>query len=82
MNPPKKATIHQQIEEQQQAESQQQIQQPAVCEFDSVEELLRHDALHTPVPPGIARRLEDSVGELPAPRPRSWWRRLLGGSGA
>jgi hypothetical protein len=82
MNPQKKATIHQQTQEQQQAYDQQQSQQPAVCEFATVDELLRHDALHTPVPPDIARRLEDSVVDLPAPRPRSWWRRLFGGSGA
>jgi hypothetical protein len=81
MNPQKKATIHQQTQEQQEAYNQQQTQQPAVCEFATVEELLRHDALHTPVPPAVARRLEDSVGELPLPRRRSWWRRLLGGSG-
>jgi hypothetical protein len=81
MNSQKKVTIRQQTEEQQQASNQQQIQQPAVCEFATVEELLRHDTVHTPVPPAIAQRLEASVSQLPAPR-RPWWRRLLGGSGA
>lgn len=46
-------------------------------EFAGPEELLRHDALHTPVPPAIARRLNESIGRMePAPRP--WWRRLFG----
>ena len=45
-------------------------------EFSGVEELLRHDALHTPVPPSIAGRLRESIGSL---KPnRSWWRRLFG----
>ena len=42
-----------------------------------VEEMLRHDALHTPVPPTIAHRLSESIGQMPAP-PRPWWRRLFG----
>jgi len=46
-------------------------------EFATVEEMLRHDALHTPVPPTIEHRLAESVGQLPAP-PRPWWRRFLG----
>jgi hypothetical protein len=44
-------------------------------EFSSVEELLRHDAGQTVVPPGIAQRLSQSVNEGEAPR-RAWWRRL------
>jgi hypothetical protein len=39
--------------------------------------MLRHDAIHTPVPPAIAERLEQSLAQLPHP-PRSWWRRILG----
>jgi hypothetical protein len=81
MSSQKKVTIRQQTDEQQQANHQQKIQQPTVCEFATVEELLRHDTVHTPVPPAIAQRLEASVSQLPAPR-RPWWRRLLGGSGA
>jgi hypothetical protein len=44
--------------------------------FDSVEELLRHDAGLTQVPPAVARRLRQSIAESDAPR-RAWWRRLL-----
>ena len=81
MNSQKKVTVRQQTDVQQQASNQQQSQQPTVAEFATVEELLRHDTLHTPVPPAIAQRREESVSQLPAPR-RPWWRRLLGGSGA
>jgi hypothetical protein len=46
-------------------------------EFQSVEDLLRHDAAQTAVPPEIARRLSQSIAQ-PAPPRRSWWRRLMG----
>ena len=56
--------------------SEQQTQREAPREFANVEEMLRHDALHTPVPPSIAHRLQSSIGPAtPAP---SWWKRLLG----
>lgn len=79
MNPPKKISTHRQAEEQQHTLGEHQNQQQNAREFASVEEMLRHDALHTPVPPSIARRLQDSVTDLPVPPPRSWWRRLFGG---
>ena len=40
-----------------------------------VEEMLRHDARHTPVPPNIAHRLQESIGPVDT---RPWWRRLFG----
>jgi hypothetical protein len=45
-------------------------------EFASAEEMLRHDALHTPVPPSIANRLQESLPRFEPSRP--WWKRLLG----
>lgn len=67
-------------QEQDQLEARQQQQQAASPqEFASVEEMLRHDALHTPVPPTIAHRLEESVRGLPPPPARAWWRRFFGG---
>jgi len=48
----------------------------AAREFQSVEELLRHDSAQTTVPPEIALRLSESIAQTP-PR-RSWWRKLLG----
>jgi hypothetical protein len=67
---------------QHQAEEQQHIaglhaEKQVVREFATPEELLRHDALHTPVPPNVAHRLRESIGEVPAPS-RAWWRRALG----
>jgi len=57
----------------------QQTQQAVAHEFATPEEMLRHDALHTPVPPTVAQRLQESIGKAP-PRAQSWWRRLLGGA--
>jgi hypothetical protein len=67
-----------QKEQEQLAAEQQQAQSSSGREFGSVEELLRHDALHTPVPPTIACRLEESVKQLPPSSQRAWWRRFFG----
>ncbi len=66
-------------EQQQLAAEQQQTQSSGAREFASVEEMLRHDALRTPVPPNVACRLEESVKQLPPPSSRAWWRRFFGG---
>jgi hypothetical protein len=71
-----KLTSQEQQHEQQAVQHQESLQTSAI-EFDSVEKMLRHDALHTPVPPVIGHRLEASIGSLPPPA-RSWWRRWLG----
>jgi hypothetical protein len=63
----------QEQQEQHVAERKSQV----VQEFASVEEMLRHDALHTPVPPAIAKRLQASTDTI-APPSRSWWRRFFG----
>ena len=67
-----------QKEQEQLAAEQQQTLSPSAREFASVEEMLRHDALHTLVPPTIASRLEESLKQSPPPPERAWWRRLLG----
>lgn len=64
-----------QSEQELQKEHAQEQNQQVELEFATPEELLRHDALHTPVPPAIAHRLQRSIENLP--RPRSWWRRLF-----
>jgi hypothetical protein len=51
-------------------------QQFTATEFATTEELLRHDAAHTDVPPLIAERLSKSIQNLPRPS-RSWWRRIF-----
>ena len=66
-------------EQEQLAAELQQTQSSPAREFASVEEMLRHDALHTPVPPAIAYRLDESVKQLPPPSARAWWRRFFGG---
>jgi len=52
------------------------VQQTSAREFASVEEVLRHDAGQTVVPPGIAERLARSVQNVPPPE-RSWWQRVF-----
>ena len=52
-------------------------QQTTAREFGSVEELMRHDAGQTAVPPAIAERLAQSIQKIPPPE-RSWWQRVLG----
>ncbi len=66
-------------EQEQQQAAEQQSQRPAGREFATPEEMLRHDALRTPVPPSIAHRLQNSIGQA-GPRPASWWRRFFGSS--
>jgi hypothetical protein len=65
--------------QEQQLAAQSLQQQSAAREFGSVEEMLRHDALHTPVPPKVAERLQASIRQTTPPA-SSWWRRLFGGS--
>jgi hypothetical protein len=74
----KRQTKLTQQEQEQLAASHQQTQSSAAQEFASVEEMLRHDALHTPVPPTIEHRLAESASQLPPPPGPAWWRRLLG----
>jgi len=78
MNRQSKLNSQEQEQAQQQSTAQETKQAPAL-EFATPEEMLRHDALHTPVPPTVAHRLRESIGQHPPPR-QSWWRRLLGGS--
>lgn len=50
-------------------------QQSAGLEFDSVEDMLRHDRDATYVPDSVAARLNASIEQLPPPKP--WWKRLF-----
>ena len=66
-------------EQEQEQAPLQHTQQPAVHQFANPEEMLRHDALRTPVPPAIAHRLRESIGK-PPPQGQQWWKRWFGGS--
>jgi hypothetical protein len=66
-------------EQQQQQAAEHQTQSQSDREFANAEELLRYDAAHTTVPPGIAQRLQKSAADLPAPK-TTWWKRLFGGA--
>jgi hypothetical protein len=45
-------------------------------EFNSAEELIRHDAAQVEVPSVIASRLKESLGTA-ASEKTSWWRRIF-----
>jgi hypothetical protein len=62
--------------QQQEHSAETQTVKTTAQQFDNVEQLLRYDAAQTPVPPEIARRLNQSVAESPPPR-RPWWRRIF-----
>ena len=79
MNQRSKLNSQNKEQQEQQAEAQH-TQQPAGMEFNTPEEMLRHDALHTIVPPGIALRLKDSTGGPGTPQV-PWWKRIFGGGG-
>ncbi len=71
MKPP----FHQQP--QQSGETRQQARsQDGAAQFESVEELLRHDADQNPPPPGIAEKLKGSLASEPV-KARPWWKRWL-----
>lgn len=59
-------------------EAAEKLVQGQPLQFASPEEMIRHDRLRTPVPPGIEERLRESASALP-PRRVPWWRRLFGG---
>ncbi len=67
-----------QQEQEQLAAEEQHTQSSSAQEFANAEEMLRHDALHTPVPPTIAHRLEESVKDLSPAEARAWWQRWFG----
>jgi hypothetical protein len=66
-------------QEREQTTQQQSAQRQTAVEFVSAEEMLRHDAAQTTVPPAVAERLQKSIDREPKPA-RSWWQRLFGGT--
>lgn len=63
-------------QQQQHAAEHHHEEQAAAREFGTVEEMLRHDASQTPVPPTIAHRLAESLAaDPPQPKSPAWWRR-------
>ena len=65
------------LEQEHQQALTEQTQKQSVRQFETVDELLRHDAAQMVVPPGVAKRLEQSIGQT-SPPAKSWWRWLLG----
>lgn len=60
------------------ASEQEHRQKIEAKEFATVEELLRHDANETVVPPEIAIKLDRSIVGKPGSQPKTGWRRFFG----
>ena len=81
MNPHENSKLNQRQKEQAAAkfnDSSAAQSQTTALEFDSPEDMLRHDAAQTDVPDRVAERLRESIRQEP-PRPKGWLRRLFGG---
>lgn len=65
-------------QQQEHTEEQQTHSQPG-REFANSDELLRHDAAQTAVPPEVAERLKEASEKISPPKSRSWWKNLFGG---
>lgn len=76
MNPDPQRQRFQQKQKQQQSEEVQSSQKKAGETFESVEELLRHDAAQTDPPSAIAARLKDTLEREPVQK-GPWWKRLF-----
>jgi hypothetical protein len=68
---------HKLTSQEQEQVSEIQTQKTTAREFATPEELLRHDAAQTEVPPTVSERLNESLQREPKPT-RSLWRRLTG----
>lgn len=75
MNRHQKLTTGHKAGEQQVETAESQTKQTPL-EFATPEALLRHDAMHTVVPPRVKERLQRSAAKEPVSRP--WWRRFFG----
>ncbi len=64
------------VQRQAQQQEAAEVQKTTAIEFENAEELLRHDAIRTPVPPEIGRRLQESLDKEPV-APRPWWKRFM-----
>ncbi|MBI2947609.1 MAG: hypothetical protein HYY23_08175 [Verrucomicrobia bacterium] len=73
---PDPSKLRQQTREHEEHALHQAQQKQTALEFAAAEEMIRHDAAHTPVPPQIAERLNESLAREPKPAV-SWWRRLF-----
>lgn len=68
------------LRQQQKAETEQEQilhGQQQGQEFSSVEEMLRHDAKQTPVPPNLETRLSRSAVGLAPQKKQSWWQKFF-----
>jgi hypothetical protein len=77
MDPQPRKLRHQARQESEHEQQAASEQRHATREFNSVEEMLRHDAEQVAVPPHIAARVQESIALEPKPQ-KGWWGRLFG----
>jgi hypothetical protein len=63
--------------QQQQEQTEAHVHQQAGMEFETPEAMLRHDALHTPVPPTVEARLRRSLAHERPLVPPSFWKKFF-----
>jgi hypothetical protein len=73
---PESSKLRHRTAEEQQLNVQQDTQQ--TTDFATAEELIRHDAQQTAVPPEIAYRLNESISREPKSA-KSWWKKIFSG---
>jgi hypothetical protein len=73
---PDPSKLRQQTRAQEEHALHQAPQKQTALEFASAEEMIRHDADQTTLPPQIAERLNESIAREPQPAV-SWWHRLF-----
>lgn len=64
-------------QEQQLRQEETSAQKTSALEFQTAEELIRHDAKNTSPPEGLEKRVKESV-EREAASKRRWWHRFIG----
>lgn len=72
----KHSKLRQKQQEEQTTETQQTSTFATTQDFNSVEEMLRHDGQHTTVPPAVEQRLTESIRHEPRPA-KPWWQRVF-----
>ena len=75
---PESSKLRHTTEEQLASDQQTQVIEGGGKSFESVEELLRFDAVQHPPAPSVESRLQESIAQEPKPL-QPWWRRLFGG---
>lgn len=65
------------LTEEESSVAQDQRTEPSMV-FESAEDMIRHDAAHTPVPPGLRGRMMNSIAQEARENTSTpWWKRWM-----